>query len=175
MQRIDQACANDHRSAVLVVVKYRDIQSLGQRFFDLETMRCGNVFQVDPAKRWRNIHDRINKRLHTGGIDFDIKHVNSGKALEQHTFALHHRLGGQWSKIPQTQNRGAVSNYRHQIALVGIAIGQFRVGTDRAYRFRHAGAISQRQLVLGSTRLGGFNGEFARFGKLVIIESLLFE
>ena len=82
------------------------------------------------------------------------KTVDPGKVLEQDGLALHHRLARQGPHVAQPQHRGAVRNHRHQIALVGVAVGVLRVGVDVAHRLCDPGGIGERQVVLGLRRLG---------------------
>jgi len=50
VHRVQQRGAGDDRGAVLVVVEYRDVHLLAQPALDLETLRGGDVLDVDPPK-----------------------------------------------------------------------------------------------------------------------------
>ena len=140
---VEQGGADDDGGTVLVIVEYRDVQARPQFLLDAEAMRCGYVFQIDAAEGGSNVDHGFDEGINRWCIDLDIEYVNAGKALEQHRLAFHHRLAGQCADVAQPQHRCAVGDDRHQVALVGVSVGQFRVAVDFAYRFRHAWRVSQ--------------------------------
>ncbi len=142
-QRVEQACADDHRGTMLVVVKNRDVQTLLERLFDHEAVRRGDIFQVDAAEGRRNVNHSFDEGLDAGRVDLDIEHVDIGKALEQDALPLHHRLARQRPQIAQAKDGGAVGDYRDQVALVGVAVGVFRIFGNFAHRLGHAGGVGQ--------------------------------
>src|SRR6056297_2243742 len=75
------------------------------------------------------------------GIELDVDGVHVGEPLEEHGLALHHRFGAERAEIAKTQNRRAVGDHRHQIALVGVVIGEVRVGGDFLAGHGNAGGI----------------------------------
>jgi hypothetical protein len=172
-ERVEQAGAHDHGSAVLVVVKDGDVQARLQRFLDLEAVRRGDVFQVDAAEGRRNVDHGFDEAGDAGGVDLDVEHVDAGEALEQDALAFHHRLAGQRAQVAQAEDGGAVGDHRDQIALVGVAVGVGGILGDLAHRLGDAGGVGQGQFVLGGAGLGGFDGDFSGTGKLVVIQGLL--
>ena len=86
--------------------------------------------------------------------DLDVDGVDVGEALEEHALALHHRLGGQRAQVAQAQDRGAVGDHRHQVALGGVLVGEVRIFGDGQHRHGHARRIGQREVALGRHRLG---------------------
>ena len=50
LERVDERRQRDHRGAVLIVVEDRDVDALLQLFLDVETVRRGDVLEVDAAE-----------------------------------------------------------------------------------------------------------------------------
>ncbi len=48
----------------------------------------------------------------------------SAKALEQRALALHDRLGGQRAEVAEAEDRRAVRDHGHEVALVGVVVGE---------------------------------------------------
>ena len=130
LQRIHQRGAGDDRGAVLVVVEDRDLHRLLQRFFDVEALRRLDVFQVDAAEGGLQKLAGLDDFVGIVGVQFDVEHVDVGKALEQHTLAFHDRLAGQRADVAQSEHRGAVGHHRDQVALGGVLVGVLRVLLD---------------------------------------------
>ena len=66
------------------------------------------------------------------------------KRLNSTALALEHRLGGQRAAVAESEDRGAVADDRDEVALVGVAVGHFRIAGDLAHRFGHARAVGER-------------------------------
>ena len=64
------------------------------------------------------------------GVDLNIKNIDIGKALEEHRLTFHHRLGGQRSTVTKPEDRRAVADDCHQVALCCIIIGEGSVFGD---------------------------------------------
>ena len=108
MEGIDQAGRSDYRGAVLVVVKYRDLQQLAQPLFDDEALGCLDVLEVDAAKGRMQKSHAVDELLDIAGVDLEIDRVDVCETLEECRLALHHRLGRQRTEIAQAEHRGAV-------------------------------------------------------------------
>jgi len=92
-----------------------------------------------------------------GAYDFGLGagfYVNASEALEKDTLALHHRLAGQCTDVAQAEHRGAVGDNRHQVATVGVLVGQLRVLLDLQAGLGHTWRVGQREIALGHTGLG---------------------
>ncbi|MNE31642.1 hypothetical protein D3C80_1252190 [compost metagenome] len=109
------------------------------------------------------------------GVDFDVEHVDTGEALEQHALAFHNRLGSQWTEVAQTENRGTVGNDSDQIALTGIAVSQLRITGDFPHRLGNTRAVGQRQITGSGSGLGQLDAQLTRTGFGVIFESGSFQ
>ncbi len=113
-QTVEDRRGADDRRAVLIVMEDRDIHPLAQLLLDVETLRRFNIFRVDTAEGWFEGGDDVNEFVRIQLIDFDIKHIDTGKFLKQDAFALHYRLTGQRADVAEPQHRGAVGDDRHQ-------------------------------------------------------------
>jgi hypothetical protein len=161
MQGVDQPRRGDDRGAVLVVVEHRDIEQLLQLLLDHEALGRLDVLQVDaPEGRAQEAH-AVDELVHVPGVDLQVEAVHVGETLEQHRLAFHDRLGRQSAQIAQPQDRGAIGNDRHQVALGGVVIGLAGVLLDLQAGHRDAGRIGQRQVALGGQGLGGADLELA--------------
>ena len=125
-QGVDEAGGGDDRGAVLVVVEDRDVHQLAQALLDDEAFRRLDVFEIDAAEAGAEVAHAIDELVDVPGVDLQIDGIDVGEALEQHRLAFHHRLGGQRAQIAQAQDRGAVGDHRHQVALGRVVVG--RVG-----------------------------------------------
>ena len=120
---------------------------------DLETVGRGDVFQVDAAEGGRDAHHGVDELVGVFRVHLDVEDVDTGKMLEQHRLAFHHRLARQRPGITQPQHRGPVGDHRHQVALRGIAVGLLGILGDAPHRFRHARRVGQGQVLLEAVGL----------------------
>ena len=138
-QPVEQRSRRDDGCAMLVVMEHRNVHALAQLLLDVETLGCLDVFEVDPAQR--GLHGRNDLDEFVGVVfgQLNIKHINTGKLLEQATFAFHHRLGRQRADVAQAQHGGAVGDHTHQVAARCVLGGFARVGFDVEARVGHTG------------------------------------
>src|SRR5208337_2174510 len=92
LHRIEQRCASDNRGAVLIVVENRDFHRLLEGFLDVEALRRFDVFQVDAAEGGLKQLAGFDNLVGIVSIQFDVEYIDTGKSLEQDTFAFHDRL-----------------------------------------------------------------------------------
>ncbi len=142
-------------------MKNGNVHQFAQPFFDHEAVGRLDVFQIDAAECRAKIAHAVDESLDIMRVDFDVDGIHIGEALEQHGLAFHHRLGGERAQIAQPQDRGAVGDHGHEIALGGIVVDGVRVLRDGAHGRGHAGGIGEAQVALGRHRLGGDDGELA--------------
>jgi len=133
-KRVQQASANNDCRAVLVVMEDRNVEVSAQHLFDGEAVGRRNVFQIDATEGRGDVGHGFDKRLERRRVDLDIKNVDICKALEQHRLAFQHRLGGERPAIAKAENRRAITDDRHQISLVGVAVDGVGIARDFAYR-----------------------------------------
>ena len=143
-------------------MKHRNVEKLLQLRLDTKTLRALDVFKVYPAKCDADVLDHGDDFIGIPGEDFDVYRVDIGKPLEEHAFALHHRFGGQGPKIAQAQDRRAIGDHRHQIALGGIVVGKVGIAGDRLNGSGYAGGIGERQIPLCRHRLGRRHRDLSR-------------
>ena len=156
---------------MLVVVEHRNLHALAQLALHIKTIRRLDVFEVDAAKsrlqRGDDVHQLVQVVLF---VNLDVKHINTGKLLEQNRLALHHRLGCQRADIAQAQDGGAIGNHRYQIAPAGVFEDGVGVFGDFLARRSNAGRIGQRQVMLVDQLGGRGDGDLARRWELVVLE-----
>ncbi|MNZ97461.1 hypothetical protein D3C78_1166990 [compost metagenome] len=169
-QGVEHAGRGDDGGAVLVVMEYRNVALLDQRTLDLEALGRLDVFQVDAAEGDRDALDGVDEGLRAFRVHLDVEHVDAGETLEQHPLALHHRLGRQRTQVAQTEDRGAIGDDCHQVALAGVLEGQLGIAGDLANRLGNARAVGQGQVARGSRGLGQLNAQFAGTGLGVVLE-----
>ena len=150
---VEQAGGDDDRRAVLVVVKHWDVQKLAKLLLDREAFRCLDVFEVDAAEGRRQRPDDADDLFGIGGVDLDIEDVDVGKALEQQTLALHHRLAGLRAEVAETENGAAVADDADQIAFGGVLVRLLGIVGDFLDRDGDARGVGQAQVVLGQAGL----------------------
>ena len=139
---------------MLVVVEDRDVAALLERLLDFEALRSADVLEVDPAEGGRQQLAETDDLLGVLGVDLDVEDVDVGKTLEEHPLALHHRLAGHRADVAETEDRGAVGDHRHEVALVGVLVDQFGVTGDLEAGLGDTGGVGQRQIALGEAGFG---------------------
>ena len=124
---------------MLVIVEHRDFHALAQLALHIKAVRRLDVFQVDTAKGGLQRGDDVDQFVEIVlFVDLDVKHVDTGKLLEQHALALHHGLGGQRADVTQAQDRRAIGDDRYQIAAAGVLERRVGVFDDFFARGGHA-------------------------------------
>ena len=97
----------------------------------------------------------------------------SAKRLNSAALALHHRLGRQRAEIAEPEDGRAVGDHRHEVALVGVVVGQLRVLGDGLHGHGDARRIGEREVALGGQRLGRHDLELAGLALAVELQRLL--
>ena len=93
---------------MLVIVEHRNIEQFLQFALNTETFGALNILQIDAAEGDANVLDDGDDLVGILGGHLDVDGIDIGKALEQHSLAFHHRLGGQSPQIAETQDGRAV-------------------------------------------------------------------
>src|SRR5690606_19514364 len=158
-QCVEHASRGHDRGAVLVIMEYRDIALLDQRALDFEALGRLDVLEIDAAEGDGDALDRIDKGLRALCVHFDVEYIDTGEALEQYAFTFHHRLGGQRAEVAQAKNGSTVGNHGHKVAFAGVAVSQFGVAANFAYRLGNAWAIGQGQIASGGSWLGQLDAQ----------------
>jgi hypothetical protein len=79
---------------MLIVVKNRNPHSAPQLLLNLEAFGSFNILQVDSAESGFEELACPDNLLRVLAPQFNIEHVDIGKALEQDSFAFHDRFAG---------------------------------------------------------------------------------
>ena len=145
-QGVDQRRAGDDGGAVLVVVEDRDVHGLLQFLLDVETLGRLDVLQVDAAEGRLEQLAGLDDLVRIFRVELDVEDVDVGKAFEEDPLAFHDRLPGQGARFAQPEDRGAVGDHRHQIALGGVLVGILGVLCDFQTGLRDPGRVCQGQV-----------------------------
>jgi hypothetical protein len=170
LQAVEQRGAGDDGGAVLVVVEHGDVHALAQLLLDVEALGRLDVFQVDAAQGGFERGDDLDQFVGVALGQFDIKHIDACKLLEQTGLALHHRFRGQRADVAQAEHGRAVGDHAHEVAARGVFESQRWVGFDRQTRVGHAGRVGQREIALVAQGLGGREGNFSACGAAVVVQ-----
>ena len=150
-----------------------DVQFCFEPLFDFKGLWRFDVFEVDAAKGGGDGLDRIYKAVHIRGVHLDVKHIDVGKDLKEHTLALHHRLAGLGANVAQTEYGGAVADDRHQVAFARVAVDVFGVFGDFEAGFSHTGGVGEREVALRGGGLGGDDFQLSGASLFVVIQGFL--
>ena len=101
LECVEEGSPADDGRAVLVVMEYRDVETLTEGLLDVEALRCLDVFEVDSTDRGGEQFTETDHVFGVGGIDLEVKDIDIGKPFEEHRFSLHHRLAGQRTDVSQ--------------------------------------------------------------------------
>ena len=155
---------------MLVVVEYRDLHPLPELPFDIEALRCLDVFKVDAAERVLECGDHFDKFVGVAFVDLDVEDVDAGELLEEHRLAFHHRLGRQRPDRAQAEHRGAVGDHAYEVASRGEVDRFARIAHDFLAGRRHARCIGQREVALVGELLGRQDRDLARARQAVVFQ-----
>ncbi len=169
-ERIHRRRADHDGSAVLIIVKDRDVHLLAAQPLDDEAVRRLDVLEIDrPEGGLQRRHDL--RKLHgIALVHLDVETVDIGELLEEHRLALHHRFRRERPDIAQTQHRGAVGHDPDHVGPAGIARGIGRLGLDLEAGLGHARRIGARQVPLVGQRLGRTYLKLSGLRVLMIVE-----
>ena len=159
---------------MLVIVENGDIHPLFQAVLDFKTFRRLDVFQVDATESRFQRGDGFDEFFRVSLIDFNVKHINTGKLLEEHALAFHDRLTGERADIAKTEHGGAVGNNGNQIGARSEEIRLQRVGFDGLTGIGDAGRVSERQVALIIEGLGRGYRHLTGGGETVITQGFFF-
>jgi hypothetical protein len=158
---------------VLVVVEDGDVEQLFELLLDDEAVRRLDVLEVDAAEGGAQIAHAIDDGIDIRAVDQDVDGIDVGKTLEQRALALHHGLGRLRAEVAEAEDRRAVGDDGHHVALVGVVVGELGIAGDGEHRHRHARRIGERQIALRRQRLGRRDLELAGLALAVELQRLL--
>ena len=170
LQTVHDRRGDDDRGAVLVVVEHRDAHPLAQLRLDLEAFRRLDVLEVDRAERGLERGDDLHQLVRVALVDLDVEGVDPRELLEQDGLAFHHRLGRERTDRAEAEHRGAVADYRDQIAARGQARSFARIQGDLLARRGDPGRIGEREIALVGERFGRGKRDLAGRPGAMIVE-----
>ena len=154
-QTVVNSRRSHNSSAVLVVVKHRNLHALTQFFLHHKTFRRFNVFKIDTTKSGFQAGNNIHQFIHIGLVYLNIKHINIGKLFKQYRLALHHRFRRQRAYITQPQNRSAIGYYRDKVTSGGHRGDFSGVFGNQLTGMGHTRGVGQRQVAFIGQRFSG--------------------
>ena len=87
---------------MLVVVEDGDIELSLQALLNLETLRCGNVLEINCAKAWCDCLNRSDNLLWLVHVQYDWYGIYTSKVLKQQRLTFHNRHGCLGAEVAQT-------------------------------------------------------------------------
>ena len=133
---------NDGRT-MLVVMHHWYVERLLQTFFNVETLRRLDVFQIDATKRRGDTFNSFTKLLGVFLVYLNIKDVNAAINLEKKALTFHDRLTAHSTNIAQAQHGRSIRDNRNKVALVGIFINIVGIALNLQTRECDTRRISQ--------------------------------
>ena len=92
LYRVQQSRPGNDRGPVLVIVKYGNLHRLLQCFFDVETFRRLDVFEIDAAEGGLQQLNDFDDVVRIVALDFEIENIHVGEPFKQNALPFHHRL-----------------------------------------------------------------------------------
>ena len=158
---------------MLIIVKHRNLHRFTEHFFDVETFRSLDVFQIDSSKRRFQQLAQLDHVFRIVTVDLKVKHVNVCKPFEQDSFPLHYWLARQCADIPQAEDGRSIADHRDKVSSAGVFECVVRILLDFEARNRHARGIGQAEVALCPAGLGGRDFNLSGALPEVVVESLL--
>ena len=171
---VDESGTRDDGRAMLVVVHDGDVELLLQTTLDFKTFRRLDVLEVNAAERRGNRLDGSYEAFRVLLVDLDVEGIHTGIDFKEEALSLHNGLAAHGTDVAQTEHGGTVRNDRHQVSLVGIAVGIGWRLLDFQTGFRHTGTVGQRKVGLCAVGLCGHHLDFAGTSLLMIGKGSLF-
>ena len=145
-QRIQKRREDNNCSAVLIVMKHRDVEFFLESVFNLKTSRRGDVLEVDTAKGCGDRFYSPDDFIRILCTQTDRKGIDARKFFEQHCLPFHHRHRGRGTNITQAEDRRSVSNNGNGVLLDCQRESFFRILVNCFADARHARRVSHREI-----------------------------
>ena len=158
---VDEGGQRDHRGAVLVVVQHRLLQARLQQLLDLETLRCGEVLELDGAEGSLDPRDDVRHARRLRFVDQDRHAIEADQVRKQRGLALHDRQSCERTDVAQAQDRRAVGDDGDGAAEGGELQRRLRILLDREAHARHARRVDIAQHLPGVDRQARHGADLA--------------
>ena len=159
---------------MLVVVHHRDVESLLQTLFYIETLWRLDVLKVNAAECGSNLLNCLAELHGVFLINLNIEDVDAAVYLEKQAFTLHNGLTTHGTNIAQSQHGSTVRDNCNKITLVRIFVGIIGILLNLQTGISHTWRISQREVGLGTISLRRLYFNLARTPRFMIFKGSFF-
>ena len=159
---------------MLVVVHYRNVESLLQAFFNVEAFRSLDVLKVDAAECRGNLLYSLAELLGIFLVNLNVEHINASVYLKQKSLAFHHWLAAHGTNVTETKHGSTVRNYSNKVAFVSILVHIVRIALYFQAWESYSWRICKTKVGLGVVRFCRLDFNFARTTALVVFQSAFF-
>jgi hypothetical protein len=99
--------------------------------------------------------DNVDELVRVVLVDLDVKGIDAAKLLEEHSLALHHRLGRCRTDVSEAQDSRPIADHADEMAAGCVFVREVGVVLDREAWLRDAGRVCDRQTVLAGCMVDG--------------------
>ena len=83
VQPIEEGRSHDDGGSVLIVMKYRNWESVDQSLLNFEALGGLDILEIDASERWRYGSDNAHELFGMYNVEFQIKRVDVRQSFEQ--------------------------------------------------------------------------------------------
>ena len=159
---------------MLVVVHYRNVESLLQTFLNVEAFRSLDVLKVDAAECRGNLLYSLAELLGIFLVNLNVEHIDASVYLKQKSLAFHHWLAAHGTNVAETKHGSTVRNYSNKVAFVSILVHIVRIALYFQAWESYSWRICKTKVGLGVVRFCRLDFNFARTTALVVFQSAFF-
>src|SRR5574344_1695987 len=167
-QCILQSGSRDNSCTVLVIMHNRNIECTLQTFFNIKTLRCLDILQIDTTESRSDTLYSFAEFLRVLLSHFYIKYINTSVNLKQKAFTFHYWFTTHGSDVTKTQHCGTVTDYSYQITLIRISIRIVRILLNLQTGISYARGIRQTYIRLRTISFRRLHFDFSRSTVLMI-------
>jgi hypothetical protein len=83
LQPIEEGRSHDGGGSVLIVMKYRNWESVDQRVLNFEALGGLDILEIDTSERWRYGSHNAHELFGMYHVEFQIKRIDVRQSFEQ--------------------------------------------------------------------------------------------